>query len=519
MKNNKHILVLGVVLILTAFAFLPCLKNGFVNWDDDTHLTVNEQVRFLTLPGVKNIFSQLVNGTYIPLTVLSYAIEYHFFELKPFIYHFTNLILHLTVVGLVYVLAVSMGLPSLAAGTAALIFGLHPVHVESVAWVTGRKDVLYSAFYLLSVIFYLMYLKRNNLPVYLFSVGCGILAILAKPMALSLPLVLWIMDWSQEREINGKLVWDKILYFLFLVPVAWITYINNTDVLEPSKDAGRTAVLYIWNFTFYIWKFFCPVGFSPVREISEPISLTHLPYSLGLLLFGAMMALLFLLRRDRMFIFAVIFYFASIFFLLRVDVAVFSEQTVSDRFMYLPSVGFCLWLGTRFSWVNERAKKGKRVFRLALMVLMASGFLGLGAASFWQCRIWKDGGTLWRQALKYYPQSAVANNNLADFLLKRGEVNQEVIGYCRRAIKANPLYANAYVNLGSALAQLGDVDEAAGHFRKALSLRPQHAVAHANLATALSQQGKREEAVIHARKAIELGFHQPDIYRILKQSP
>ncbi len=517
MNSYKHILVITIIVALTVFAFLPSLENSFVNdWDDNVHLLHNSRVRSLDTENIKGMFSQMVEGTYIPLTVLSYAVEYHFSEYEPFTYHLTNLILHVAVTGLVYWLALSLQLPLLAAGMAALIFGLHPIHVESVAWVTERKDLLYSAFYLLSVILYLRYLKKGSLPAYLLSIMFGLLSILSKSMALSLPLILWTIDWLQRREIKWSILFDKAMYFLVLVPVAWITYASNANIMAPSQNIVQAGTIYIWSFCHYIWKFFYPVGFSPVHEMSEPIALTNSAYFFPLVAFVVITALLVRFRRNRLFVFAVAYYFASIFFILRGSVVVFGAQMVSDRFMYLPCLGFCLWVGYCLHKIYLRIGEKEWIKRFAFIVFIAGLSFWLGVTSFRQCKVWENGGTLWAHSLKHFPKSAVANNNMADFMLKKGIINRDVVAYCRQAVESYPFYADAYVNLGSVLAQLGQVVEATGHFQKALSLKPEHSTAHANLATALMQQGRRKEAAVHAQKAIKLGFHSPDLERMAK---
>lgn len=518
MQSYKHIFIIVAIVLATAIAFSPCLKNQFVNWDDPAHLLNNEHVRSLSWEGIKNIFSQRINRTFIPLTVLTYAVEYHFFQYEPFVYHLTNLILHLIVVALVYKLALSLKLPPVAAGLAALIFGIHPVHVESVAWITGRKDLLYSIFYLMAAILYIRYLERRSKAAYMCSLGCCLVSILSKPMALSLPLALWAIDWTSRRERTQKLLLDKIPYFLVIVPVALITFVNLGEHMAAQSSVFNSFILYVWSFMAYIRKFFYPVHLGPVHEMSKPIALSNPAYFLPIVLLFMFIVLLIYFRRDRFFVFAFIFYFVSIFFLLRGRVIFFSAQMISDRYMYLPCLGFCLWLGD--DAVRAYLKPGKRVMikRLIQIILIGGVLFWWGTLSFRQCRIWKDGGTLWPHALKYFPDSPVANSNMADFLLKKGVVNQKVLDHCRKAIKTHKKYPDAHVNLGSVLAQMGQVDEAVEHFREAIEMKPDHRTAHANLATALLQQGNKKEALIHAQKAIELGFSQPGIYQVMEQA-
>ncbi len=175
------------LLIITALTFLPALRGEFLNWDDDRHLTENLQAQIFSWKNTVDIFKSTINKTYIPLTILSFNLEHRLFGLNPFVYHLNNLLLHLAVVIAIFFLAVTVGLSARGAFLAALLFGIHPMHTESVAWITERKDVLYALFYILSLHGYCHYLIKRGKLSYLLSLGFAFLSILAKPMALSLP--------------------------------------------------------------------------------------------------------------------------------------------------------------------------------------------------------------------------------------------------------------------------------------------------------------------------------------------
>ncbi|MCK5581082.1 MAG: hypothetical protein KAJ18_07385, partial [Candidatus Omnitrophica bacterium] len=183
--SQKNILIgIFCVFLLIFIAYLPALQNDFVNWDDDAHLFQNQ---FIQSFNVQDIFTTTVNRTYIPLTSLSFAIEYYFFGEDPFVYHFNNVLLHLLVTGFVFQFGLRIGLSLTASTVGALIFGLHPMHVESVAWVTERKDVLYAFFYMLALLCYCSYVsslatKRKGILL-VATMVLGVLSALAKPMA------------------------------------------------------------------------------------------------------------------------------------------------------------------------------------------------------------------------------------------------------------------------------------------------------------------------------------------------
>ena len=261
---RQYLLVL-TILVIVFLAFWPSVQNGFVNWDDDVHLTENPALRGLDGDHLQQIFSQTINHIYVPLTTLSFAIEYFFRQYDPFLYHLDNLLLHLLNTWLVFIICGQLGLTVRASGLAALLFGLHPTHVESVAWVTERKDVLYGAFYLLAMHLYLRYIKEANKNLYLFSWFSGLFSMLAKPMALSLPLILLVLDWLKGRKFERNLYLEKVPYVLIIVSITLITYLQHARI--PAQKAGEAVLIGTWTFIFYIRKFVFPFDLCPLYKL------------------------------------------------------------------------------------------------------------------------------------------------------------------------------------------------------------------------------------------------------------
>jgi len=359
--------ILILILAVTFISFSASLNNEFTNWDDDFHLTENFVVQSIDFENIVHIFKNSVQSTYIPLTIFSFALEYHFFKLNPFIYHLNNLLLHLGVVTLIYLFSLRMGLAPLAAGLGALLFGIHPMHVESVAWVTERKDVLYAFFYMMALCTYMNYLEGKQKRFYLLTLFFGLLSILAKPMALSLPLVLLVCDWFKKKKLTLKVFLEKVPFILYIIPITWITYSLNARM--PGESIQEALILWIWSFSFYIQKFFLPINLNPFYLWPEPIGITHLPYLGSLMVFLLCMLLLYIFRKQRWYVFALVFYFFSIFFLLRFDKGA-EPQIVADRYMYMPSVGFCLLFGyLAAAGLNRLREKGGLVKQIGAVCL------------------------------------------------------------------------------------------------------------------------------------------------------
>lgn len=386
--NKQLFIVLGLIFL----AFTPLLKADFINFDDGVHVYDNPLVTTFSLHNVKEIFTQTINDTYVPLTTLSFSIENTIFGLNPLALHVDNIFLHLVVCFLLYRLGLAIKLGHGVSLLAVLLFGLHPMHVESVAWITERKDVLYSSLYLAALLSYIKYAQGlvlgSKRGYYLLSLGlCG-LAILAKPMALSFPLILFVVDWylagleGSERRIH---VLDKIPFFAVVVPIALITFTLNQ---RPVPVDSHAALTWFSSFGFYLTKFFFPVNLSPIYQApSLYIGLTVIPLGLTL----------WFLRHNRLFIFAIAYYFFSIFFLLRMDTT--DIHVVADRFMYLPSVGLCFLIGY---FINKLFALPRGRTPATAFVWVVVGVLFI--QTFSMARIWQNYDKFWNYTIAHNPK-------------------------------------------------------------------------------------------------------------------
>ncbi|MCD4780930.1 MAG: tetratricopeptide repeat protein [Candidatus Omnitrophica bacterium] len=416
---TKKFLIILSVIIFTALVYLPVFHSNFVNWDDDVHLTHNYYVHELSLQNLKNIFTTTVNGIYIPLTSLSFALEYAVFKDNPVVYHVNNLILHLMVVLFVYFFFKALGQTDRAALIGALIFAWHPMHVESVAWVTERKDVLYSVFYMLALLCYLKYIHfgmqwsrqnpserggRLKYQTYLLGVLlCALLSVLSKPMALSLPFILLLCDWFKKRPINAVTLMEKLVIGFMLVPVVLISY--GTQAREPMVIWPQSALIWTWSAMFYLRKFFFPDYFVHLYNLPQPVSLSNPVYLASLIGFVLTLLLVVRFRKNRLFIFGLMFYVCSIFFLWRFDNQA-DANVVADRFMYLPSVGIIMFCS---HYIEQFWRKWRSPTTRALCFLALSGlFVFLGVKTFYQACVWQNSVKLWTHQLEKHQQGATA---------------------------------------------------------------------------------------------------------------
>lgn len=534
--SPKHLRIAAISLILiTVFlSYTPVFRADFLNWDDEGQLVNNLAVRSLSPENIREIFTTTPYKTYVPLSILSYALEYHFFEYNPFIYHLDNLLLHLAVTFLVFIFSLRLGLTILGAFATALLFGLHPMHVESVAWVTERKDVLYAFFYMLALYSYWRYLETAKKLPFILSVIFGLLSMLAKPMALSLPLVLVVCDWFYGRKWSLRVFFEKIPYVLYVVPLGWLTY--SLYMRLPASSFSHAPLIWIWTFIFYLRKFLYPAMLIPVYEVPLWFSIINTDYFFPAAFFILILVCLVYYRRNRWLIFAFAFYFFSIFFLLRYDYG--NDATfVADRFMYLPSVGFCVLFGAAvgnvFGWSSKRSKLVTGLVVLCLAVFFAV----LGRQTFSQSKIWSKSYSLWEQQMRYHPNSFIALNNFATAYCDQEEYKNAVAKYkslaakdpffvkspdfkiiekavalYNRAVLINPYYADARYNLGNIYKDLGDFERAAALYQKTLRLSPDYKNAYYGLAFIYAKTGRPQEAIDNYQKILEKHSDNEDIY-------
>ena len=512
-KNHPYPLIfpLAYVLIITGIAFSPVLNNDFTNWDDQKHVYENPSVRSGDGPPLREIFTTSTSKIYVPLTILSFSIEHRFFGFNPFVYHLTNLLIHLAVTALVFRFALRLQLTARVAALAALLFGIHPMHVESVAWITERKDVLYAFFYMLALNSYLTYLQRGKGSSYLLTILFGLLSLLAKPMALSLPLILFVCDWLHDRKLTWGVLFEKLPYGVMMTPIILITYLQHIRV--PGQNFAEAFLIWTWTSTFYIQKFLLPFLFVPLYQLPRPIALSNPSYALACVVLLLMIYGIVRLRRNRWFIFAFLYYFASAFFLWRYDNAA-DITIVADRFMYLPSLGICISLGILGDKIagdsirRKTALIGNIIF-LGLAVIMAS----LVLKTYFQAKIWKDSITLWNYVIKYSPALTIAYVNRGDAYTTTGEVELADADY-REAGEIKLERARRHCQKARDLHDRKEYDSALWHYNNALLHNPRSAQAHIGKGDIYQIRRQFEDALSEYNKAMDIRPDDSELYLV-----
>jgi hypothetical protein len=505
----KRWLLPFLIASVTFIVFIPVLRNGFVDWDDDRAFLQNPHYRGLGVSELSWMWTTIYMGQYRPLTWMTYGADYVLWGLKPRGYHLTNLLLHIANALLVYRVArrllehagrelMPSGGPSgltLAAGTAALLFAIHPLRVEPVAWVSARADMLAGLFLLLAVLAYLRHGAGFE------ALALYWLSLVAKPLGLSLPVLLVVLDVYPLRRLGGgpgrwvgpivRGVWTEKVPFLAValaaVFTAFLSKAPDTVSIERYRLMNSIAEM-MFSFAFHLWKTLVPFGLSPLYERpfrSDPFAW---PFLLSGMVVLALSGVLIVSRRRWPAALAVwVCYLALL--APTSGIIPFGVQMAADRFTYVSCVGWALLAGGGIWWAWRTCRIGW-LGTLAIALLMVVVLASLGVLTWQQVQVWRDSETLWTHALSLDPKSAVALNNTGRILRGKGH-DAEALGHFRSALQLRPDLAEAHYNLGVVLARQGKLREAVEHYREALELKPTLWEARNNLDAVLNQTGRQ----------------------------
>ena len=519
-----------VILLLTVGAFAAVLHNGFVNWDDDLNIIDNPNYRGLGRRELGWMFTTLFLGHYQPLSWATLGLDYLIWGMDPFGYHLTSLILHAANAVIFYFLAARLLALALSAGRedfavrlgaafAAVLFAVHPLRVESVAWATERRDVLSGLFFLAAIIYYIKAATAETESGYrkgmVAAVGIYILSLLAKAVGMSLPVILLVLDvyplgrleadprkWFGEA--SRKVLREKVPFVLLAAAAAVLAAFAQTGAMKPVSEygfAGRLAQAG-YSFAFYIWKTIVPTGLSPLYETPPFFRPGDWIYVLsGLSVLAATIALVFFRRRWPAGLAVWIYYVALV---LPVSGLVQSgPQFVADRYSYLSCLGFALLAGGGLALIYRRWLVITETAQALAAAVLVATVASLCYLTSRQAEIWHDTEGLWRAVIAVDPNSAIANNDLGNLLRKQGKLDEAVAHY-HRVIKANPTYPAVYYNLGNVLSTQGKLDESVENYREAVQRLPTFTRAHYSLGLGLVLQGKQDEAYEHFEQAVRL---------------
>lgn len=505
-RSRSKVLALASLFALPIIAYAPIYRGGFI-WDDDSYVTQNRALR--DADGLRRIWiDPSATVQYYPLTFTSFWLEYQLWQDRPMGYHVVNVLLHAAAAVLLYDLLRRLGVER--AWPAAAIFALHPVHVESVAWITERKNVLSAVFYLAAAGAYLRFAglmpsgDRRGMW-YVASLILFACALLSKTATCSLPAALLLVLWWRRGRIAARSVIPLIPHLLLGLALGLVTiHVERshvgTEQVELGLSLGRRFVIAGMGSWFYLGKLLWPANLSFVypRWNPEPLRALHFVPSV---LMAAALILLWRLREriGRGPAAAALFFIGTLLPALGfVDAYIFQYSFVTDHFQYLASIGPLIALTAML----HRFLPGR-----GFAVAVGAWAVVLAALTMGRSIVFSEAETLWRDTLEKNDSAWMAHQNLGVLLDNRG-ATEEAIRHFRRAMEFRPDDYKLHVNLAVALGRLGRRDEALEHFDAALRLNPESWTAHYNLATTLAAVGRNDDAIRHFEAALEF---KPDM--------
>ncbi len=487
---------LAVILLITFLAFVPSLRSGFL-WDDEAYIQNNLLIRSLNL---KEIFSQLVGGNYHPLTILVLAIQYHFYGLHESGYHTLNLLLHLANVVLVFYTISLLTKKNYVALVVALLFGIHPLHVESVAWAIELKDVLYTFFFLLSYIFYIKYSTHKHLKYYLVALLLFLLSMLSKAMAASLPVVLVLTDYFMGRKFTWKTLLEKVPFFLIAIAIGLVAVMaqkHSGAIQDFSFTLPQRFVFACYGFVSYLHKFLLPIQLSafypyPIKT-SGTIPLQYYLYVIALIVLIA--ATIYSLRFSKKVLFGIGFFTITI--LLVLQILPVGGAIIADRYTYVASIGifFLFAEGLYFLWNKN--------YKIVSIVILAGFSIFFIITTHERCKIWNNKTDFWNDMISKYQTIPEAYYSRGVVLFDEKKFDQAMPDF-DKTIELNPNYVQAYINRGDIYLYANKFEEALADFNKAIQLRPDFELGYYNRGVVFYNQKKYKEALIDYNKAITL---------------
>jgi len=504
-RDRSFSLWLIGVLAITGLCLLPMLNNGFTNWDDDVYVTNNLIIK---APDWKAIFTQPSAYNYHPLTMLTLAFNYAISGIDPFSYHLVNWFLHILNTSLVFLFIYKIsGRKIFVAAFTSLIFGIHPMHIESVAWVSERKDVLYACFFLLALLHYWNFLETGKRLKLLYCFIFFILSLLSKPAAIILPFVLFLLDYWHGRTFNWKVCAEKIPFFIFSFIIGFITInVQAADAIVGLDIYPLWARFFFACYTIMIYtaRFFIPYPLSAFHPYPSVDSL-GLPVFLSPVFMIALLILLWLKRKDKLLVFSLLFFIVNL--LLVVQFLSIGLTIVSERYTYIPYIGLAFFAGM---WLYKYLDSRSASFIKAIPFIIGIIF---GFISFQRTKVWKDGDTLWSDVVKHYPDAATPRSNHADYLRKmaglpayksqREELLGKALEESSMAIKLKPTHIKAYVNRQNIYLVLGKDSLAMADAEILLKLEPSNSQAFYTKGFAYMRFDRGDSSLFWFNKSIE----------------
>src|SRR6266496_3724821 len=511
--SRAAIAIVCVFLIaITWVVFGQTVRYDFVNYDDNTYVYANPLISSgLTVPGAIHAFSGKHSGNWHPLTTLSHMLDCQLWGSHAGGHHLTNIVLHTIAVVLLFLILVQMTGPLWRSAFVAAVFAIHPLRVESVAWISERKDVLSVVFFMLTLGLYVRYVRYPSVKRYLAVVSSFALGLMCKPTLVTVPLVLLLLDYWPLKRFAGesstrRLILEKIPLFALSAAGAGATlWAHDKSIIHIERlpfmwRIGNGLVTCLTYIKQMIWPARLAV-FYPHPGDTLPVWEIGLAIIFLLLATAAAIAL----RRKRPYFFTGWFWYL-LMLLPVIGLIQVGSQGHADRYTYLSQIGLYILL----AWAIPDAL-ASRLQRRIVGVTASAAIIVLAWCAHIQASYWRNGESLWSHAIAVTSENFIAHDGLGQFLLDHGRLD-EAIDQFQVGLNIDPKYPMARTNLGIALSKKGRIDEAIAHFQTVLKDYPNDAKAHLNLGPALAKKGDAQSAIASFEKTLSVQSLYPSAH-------
>jgi len=511
---DRQKLIAYLVLIVVTFAvFWQVNQYDFVKFDDNVYVTQNRHIQsVITLDGLRWAFSTRYTGLWNPLVWLSFMFDYQLFGLNAGGYHLTNLILHIMSTLLLFWLFNRMTGAIWRSTFVAALFALHPLHVESVAWITERKDVLSAFFWMLTLSLYVYYTEKPVIKRYLLVLFSFVCALMSKPIVVTLPVIMILLDyWPLGRFHSKKVDWvlwqlkEKILFFILSAALV-ITTLYNPNTLDTSDTPYLKQFSLISRlanapvaFVTYLEKTFWPHDLTVFYPFSNQLSFWQI-LGATLLIIVISAIVIIMVKRLPYLLVGWLWYTITLLPVIGIiQISITAPYAMADRYHYLPSIGLAIML----AWGIPSLIKSEQTRKKILFPAGIAFIIILSVLTWTQCGYWKNSITLFSHALQVTKDNYLAHNGLALALAEEGKINGAIY-HLNKAIIILPSYADAYYNRGNDYFNMGQYQHAIEDYNEAIHLKSDFADAYYNRGKVYTNMGQYQRAIEDYNEAIHL---------------
>ena len=523
MKDSRRYLICLLLSVITIAVYWQVLHFDFTNFDDPKYVTENPNVqRGLTRDSISWAFTTTHANNWHPLTWLSLMLDRHLFGSSPRMFHLMNLLLHIANTVLLFIVLSRCTAAVWPSTFVAAAFALHPLHVESVAWIAERKDVLSTLFWMLTMLAYTRYAERPGVSRYMAVVAAFALGLMAKPMLVTLPCVLLLLDYwplrrtkptqsagnnspeghgplgTGNRKALFSLVLEKIPFFILAAASATATFIAQKGAIQPVELLSLKARITnsLVSYASYIAKMFWPKGLAVFYpHLGDTLPIWQIAVAFVVLSCASAWVIL-CGRRRRYLIVGWLWYIGTL--VPVIGVIQTGAQAMADRYTYIPLTGLLIII----AWYVPDLASQYRYRRIIIFFLAFVWCVALMTCSYIQVGYWRSSIMLFKRALSVTSNNLVAHNNLGTALAKEGNVEQ-AIDHFKAALRIEPNDIDARSNLAENLAEQGRLDEAMQHYSKLVHLDPRRAETYNSLGLVMAEQGYLEKAIVVYRSGLE----------------